>query len=181
MEENEIINNTEVFKSYLCDYNDAYILVRDDITAATAPTAQVPFNNCAPFIKCITKINEKTADDAEDLNLVMPMYNLIKCRSNYSEATGRYDFIHDEDEATNFNADIVNNNFKSFKYKAKLLGNTVVQYNPNHANGILKNSTIAVPLKYLSNFWRSLEIPLINCKVELKLKLAANDIFKQRF
>ena len=88
MEENEIINNTEVFKSYLCDYNDAYILVRDDITAATAPTAQVPFNNCAPFIKCITKINEKTADDAEDLNLVMPMYNLIKCRS-----TGRYDFI----------------------------------------------------------------------------------------
>ena len=93
MEENEIINNTEVFKSYLCDYNDAYILVRDDITAATAPTAQVPFNNCAPFIKCITKINEKTADDAEDLNLVMLMYNLIKCRSNYSEATGRYDFI----------------------------------------------------------------------------------------
>ena len=53
---------------------------------------------------------------------------------------------------------------------AKLLGNTEAQPNPNYANGILKNATLAVLLKYLSNFWRSLEMPLINCKVELKLK-----------
>ena len=52
----------------------------------------------------------------------------------------------------------------------KLLGNTFAQLNPNQANGILRNATIAVPVKYLSNFWRSLEMPLINCKVELKLK-----------
>ena len=52
---------------------------------------------------------------------------------------------------------------------AKLLGNTVAQAD-NTANGILKNATIAVPLKYISNFWRSLKMPLINCKVELKLK-----------
>ena len=55
------------------------------------------------------------------------------------------------------------------KYKAKLLGNIIALSNPN-ANGILKNATIAVPLKYLSNFWGSLELPLINWKVELKLK-----------
>ena len=52
----------------------------------------------------------------------------------------------------------------------KLLKLKVAQTASNAANGILKNATIAVPLKYLSNFWRSLEIPLINCKVELKVK-----------
>ena len=72
---------------------------------------------------------------------------------------------------TNFNADISNtNDFKSFKYKAKLLENTVAQPAPNAANGIIKNATLAVPLKYLSNFWKSLKILTINCKVELKLK-----------
>ena len=65
---------------------------------------------------------------------------------------------------------IVNdNNFKSFWYKAKLLVNTAALAD-NAANGILKNATIAVPLKYLSNLWRLLQMPLINCKVELKLK-----------
>ena len=59
--------------------------------------------------------------------------------------------------------DIANTNFKSFEYKAKLLQNTEA----DGANGILKNH---VPLKYLSDFWRSLEMLLINCKVELKLK-----------
>ena len=62
-----------------------------------------------------------------------------------------------------------NNNFKYFKFKAKLLGNTEAQPAPGEANGVLKNVTIAVPLMYLSNFWRSLEMLLILCKVELKL------------
>ena len=67
--------------------------------------------------------------------------------------------------------DIANtNNFKSFNYKAKLLGNRVTQDAPNQANGILKNKTIPVALKYLSNFCRTLEMLLTNCKIELKLK-----------
>ena len=78
-------------------------------------------------------------------------------------------WFYSKDEETNFNADIANaNNFKSLEYKAKLLGNTVAQDGLNHPNGILKNATISAPLKYLSNFWISLEMPLINCKVELK-------------
>ena len=100
----------------------------------------------------------------------MPMYNLIEYSSNYSEKTGSL-WFYSKNEANSFKADIANNNsFKSFKYKVKLLGNAEAQPNPNHANGILENATIAVPLKYLSNFWRSLEMPLINCKVALKLK-----------
>ena len=76
------------------------------------------------------------------------MYNLLEYSLNFSETTGKLRF-YSKDEGTNFNADIANdNNFKSFEYKAKLLGNTVA----NRANGILRNETIAVPANYLSNF-----------------------------
>ena len=69
---------------------------------------------------------------------------------------------------TNFNADIANtNDFHSFKHKTELLGNTEL----DRADRILKNAKIAVSLKYLINFWRSLEILLINCKINIKLKL----------
>ena len=94
----------------------------------------------------------------------MPMYNLIEYSLNYSETRGSL-WFYSEDEAANFNAVIINsNNFKSFKYKAKLLVNTVA----DGTNGISKNAKI-VPLKYLSNFWRSVDMSLINWKVEFKL------------
>ena len=70
---NESIYNTEVLKSNLCDYNDAYILVRGDITIIGHQATQVAFKNCALFSKCITKIDGTTLDDAEDLDLVMSM------------------------------------------------------------------------------------------------------------
>ena len=96
----------------------------------------------------------------------MPMYNLIEYSSNYSEATGSL-WFYLKDGTTNFNADITNNNnFKSFEYKTKLLGNTEA----DETKGILKNAVIAVRLKYLSNSWRSIEMSMVNCKVELKLK-----------
>ena len=69
---NEINYNTEVLKSYLCDYINAYILVRGDITVTATGETQVAFKNCAPFTKCIT-IDGTTIDDVEDLDLVMPV------------------------------------------------------------------------------------------------------------
>ena len=148
----KITYNTEVLKFNACDYNNVYILVRGDITVIVAPAAQISFNTCIPFTKCITKVDGTTVDDAEDLDLVMPMYNLIEYSSNYSKTTGSL-WFYSKDEATNSHADIViENNFKSFEYKAKLLGNAVAPPAPNKANGILKNATFAVPLKYLSNF-----------------------------
>ena len=111
-------------------------LVKGDITVTAAPQIQVAFKDCAPFTECITKLHETRIDDAEDLDLVMPMYSLIEYSSNYSETTGSLCF-YSEDEAINFNADIKNNaSFKSFKYYAKLLRNTAVQPAPNAANGI---------------------------------------------
>ena len=156
---NEIIYNTEVLKFNICDSNDAYILVRGDIiTTACNITIKVAFENRAPFTKCITKIYGTTIDDDEDLDLVIPMYSLIEYNSNYSETAGSL-WFNSKNEATNFNAYIANNNnFKFFEYQAKFLGNIEA----DGANGILKNVTTVVPLKYLSNFWRSLETPLIN-------------------
>ena len=106
---NEITYNTEILKSNLCDYKDTYILVRGDITVVAAPTTQAAFKNCEPFIKCITKSDETTIDDPEDLDLVMPMYNLIEYSSNCSETTGSL-WLNSKDEATNFDADIANDN-----------------------------------------------------------------------
>ena len=149
---NELIYNTEVLKSNFCDYDDAYILVKGDIAVTTAPATQASFENCAQFTKCIIKVDETTIDDVEDLDLVLPMYNLIEYSSNYSETTGSLPF-YSKDEATDFDNNIENtDSFISFKYKTKLLGNTVAQPDTNNANGILKNATIAVPLKYLINF-----------------------------
>ena len=122
------------------------LTLKDDITAA--PTTQVSFINCAPFTESIRKIDERTIDDTENLDVALSMYNLIECSSNYSE-TARSLWFYWKDEPTNFNSDVAKtNNFKSFKYRDKLLGNTVAQDAPNQANGILKNAIIAVPLKY---------------------------------
>ena len=85
--ENEIIYITEAWKSNICDSFNAYILVRGKIAAG------VVFKNCAPFIKCITKTDETTSDDAEDLDLVVLMYNSLEYSSNHSEVKATYDFI----------------------------------------------------------------------------------------
>ena len=82
-----------LLKSNLCDYNDAYIVVKGDITIRAAPQTQVTFKNYAPFTKCITNIDETTINDAENLDLVMPIYNLIEYSSNYSQTTGILCFI----------------------------------------------------------------------------------------
>ena len=127
------------FQNLIFVINNAYILEKGDITVTAAPKTQVAFT------KSITKIDGTTIGDLEDLDLVIPMYNLIEYSSNYSEAKGSL-WFYSKDEATNSSDDIANNNnFKSFEYKDKLLGNTVSQPNPNNVNGILRNATIAVP------------------------------------
>ena len=79
----------------------------------------------------------------------MPINNLMEYSLKYSERTGSL-WFYSKDLTTNFNADTASNNdFKSFNYKAELLGNTAA------VNGVRKNAAIAAPLKYLSNFWRS--------------------------
>ena len=153
---------TKSIESSLCDYSDAYILVTGNITVVGADdNTKVAFKNCAPFRKCRTEINETFIDEAEHINIAMPMYNLIVYTDNYSDTSGSlWGFKRDEIEG---NVDLtvdnhIPNNSTSFKYKSSIIRN--------------RNSVkIAVPLKYSSNLWRSLEMPLINCKAELSLTL----------
>ena len=90
---------TTMLRSNLCDYADSYILVKGTITItgegadATAERADerdkgVIFKNCAPFTKCISRINNTEIDNAKDIDIVMPMYNLIEYSDNYSKTSG---------------------------------------------------------------------------------------------
>ena len=124
------------------------------------------FKNCTPVKDCRAEINGTFIDYVDFINITMPMYNLIEYSDNYSDTSGSL-WNFKRDEIVN-NADVTNDdNAPSFKYKANLIGNT-------ENNGTKNGVKIAVPLKYLSNFWRSLEMPLINCKVELSLKRIGN-------
>ena len=100
----------------------------------------------------------------------MPMYNLIEYSDNYSKTSGSLWQYCKEIPAVNNNGDIVDfngaNATDSFNFKTKITGQT-------NDDGII-NVEIMVPLKYLSNFWRTLEMPLINCEVELILDWSAN-------
>ena len=81
---------TKVIKSNLCDYSDAYILVTGNITATGGDdNTKVAFKNCAPFTKCVTHINEEHVDGADNLDIIMPMYNSIEYSHNYSDISVR--------------------------------------------------------------------------------------------
>ena len=94
MQEAKLSITQDTLKSNFCPHNDAYILVRGDITILGDNGAEVAFKNCAPIIKCITKIDGTTIDNAEDLDLLMPMQNLIQYSSNYSDTAGSLWFYY---------------------------------------------------------------------------------------
>ena len=154
---------TTMLRSNLCDYSDSYILVKGTITItgaggdAAARQADerdkgVTFKNCVPFTKCISRINNTDIDNAHDIDIVMPMYNLIEYSDNYSKTSASLCQYYKDDPNDNLT------DSKSFKSKVKTTGNTPA-----------KDVEIIVPLKYLSNFWRTLEMRLINCEVNLIL------------
>ena len=143
-------------------------MVDGTIRAANAVNAtRLALKNCAPFTKCNLEINDEHVNTAENLDIVMPMYNLIEYSDNYQDSSAtRYQYKRDE--APNNNVNLTVDNSTSFKYKVNLLGNIAAADPDNTRVGSL-NVKIVVPLKYLSNFSRSLEIPLINCKIKLNL------------
>ena len=168
---------TNSIEACLCDYSDACILVTRNITVTRtiaaadgnslrrkqplAAATQVAFKNCTPFKDYRTETDGTFVDYADFINTATPMYNLIEYSDNYSDIS-RSLWGFKSDEVVN-NADVTNNdNGPSVKYKASLITDT-------EANGTKNGIKIAVPLKYLSKFWRSLEMPLINCRVKLSL------------
>ena len=170
---------TTMLKSSLCDYSDAYILVKGTIAAnnttavdanANNTNKKVIFKNCAPFTNCISEINNTRIDNAKDIDIVMPMYNLIEYSDNYSETSGSlWQYCKDIPAVDNNNASVnfaENNLTDSFNFKAKMTGQT--------GNNETKNVEIMALLKYLSHFWRTLEMPLNNCEINLILTWSPN-------
>ena len=166
-----------MLRSDLCDVSDAYIVVKGTATVTEPDNAkrnkEVTFKNNAPFINCILEINGIKIDNTEDLDVVIPMYNLLEYSKNYKKTTGSlWNYYRDEP------SNRLSCNSESFKYKTSITGNI---YNIGageegyDANKVGKNETeVVIPLKHLSYFWKSLNIPLINCEVELILTWSKN-------
>ena len=151
---------TTMLKSSLCDYSDAYILVKGTITltntaaqgaAANNTNKKVILKNCAPFTNCISETNNTQIDNAKDIDIVMPMYNIIEYSDNYAKTTGSlWQYCKDIPARDNNNriaAFDANNLTDSFNFKAKITGQT--------GDDGTKDVEIMVPLKYFSNFWRT--------------------------
>ena len=133
--------------------------------AAANANTRLALKNCAPFTKCNLEINDEHVDTAENLDIVMPMYNLIEYSDNYQDSSATlYQYKRDEPLEANAILDLTADILSSFKYKVELLGDPVL-----HGAIAKRNVKVVVPLKYLSNFFRSLEMPLINCKIKLNL------------
>ena len=140
---------TKDFKSSPCDYSDAYILVTGDI-AATGGNADinVAFKNCVPFTRCVTQTNDEHIDTAANIDITMPMYNLIVYSDNYSDTSeSLWQFKRDELSIAVIYPDVTTINSSSFIYISSFFKRLI------HDNiGVFKNVKIAVPLKYLSSF-----------------------------
>ena len=126
---------TSMLRSILCDYSDAYIFVKGNITvnntasagaAANNTDKKVIFKNCAPFSNCISKINNTQIDNAESIDIVMAMYNLIEHSDNCSKTSGSLWQYCKEIPGVNDNGDIVDfngaNAIDSFIFKTKITG-----------------------------------------------------------
>ena len=163
---------TPTLRSSLCDYSDAYILVKGTIMVTVAGVNNNANNirdkrnrplilkNNAQFVSCITRINGELIEDTDDLDIVMPIYNLLEYSKNYGKTIGSlYNYYRDElsDDADDNNFDnikIVNSN--TFKYKSKIIGNTYNVSADDDGYDVNKYGTqeveLDIPLKYLGNF-----------------------------
>ena len=125
------------------------------------------FKNCAPYTDYITEINNTQVDDAQKIDAVMLMYNLIEYSYAYQKTPRSLCQYYTDEPALNASPEIINfpannNNNSSFKFKEQITGQT--------ANSGTKAVEIMTLVKYLSNFWRALEMPLINCEINLHFK-----------
>ena len=159
---------TSMLQSGFYDYSDVYIVVKETVTV-TDPNnntydKKLAFEINAPFLSCISKLNKTLIDNAEDLDIAMPMYDLTDYSKNYSKTTGSFWNYYRDDQNSgavgNLNYSIKGS--KSFDYKTSITGRL-------EGNNTEKEVEIVVPRKHLSNFWKTLDIPLINLIIYFNL------------
>ena len=168
-----------MLNSSLCDYSDPYILVSATIIVSNTASAaaadsnnrkNILMENSAPFTDCISEINNTQIDNGQEIEILMPMHNLIEYSDNYSktyESLWQYykdePFLDDNGAIANFSAD--NTNSALFICKTKIASKI--------EKGNAKNVKIRILLKSLSNFWRAFEMSLINCEIHSILTWSA--------
>ena len=159
-----------MLRSDLCDFSDAYIAVKENITVTkkifTAHDFEAPnntvanannnafgekkwiFKNNAPFINCILKTNGVKIDNAEYLDVVMPMYNLLEYSKNYRKTTGSlWNYYRDQP------INPLSTNSESFKYKTSITGNTYIGDGEEGCDAKkVGKRKVVIPLKHLNNF-----------------------------
>ena len=168
--------DTEVVKPFLCDYGDAYILVTGDKTVVRGDVnTKAAFKNFHPLVKSEIHLNDDHVETVDNLDLTM---NLIEYSDNYSDsAASLYQFKRQEPLPKNANLTPAYSSL--FKYKSDLLGRPI---NINAAGALVgdspvwENTQIIVPLKYVSSFFRSLDLPLINTKLYIQLNYTKNSV-----
>ena len=160
---------TSMVRSDLCNFSDAYIVVKGTITLIRTNGRGIidirnkflAFKNNVPFTNCMWKTNNILTDNAEDLDVVMPTHNLLECSKNHAKTTGSLrNNYRDETNgfpANNYNVNSIKNS-DCFKYKSSITGKT---WNASRQNGentergntkTKKNLEIVVPLKHLKQF-----------------------------
>ena len=174
--------DTEIVRPFFCDYSDVYILVTGNIKVENGNDAtRVAIKNCHPFTRASFKLNNEQVDTADNLDLTMNLYNMLEYSDNYADTTGSlYQYKRPEPRDNNGKVVNLSTALSSFKYQSGLVQKQLATPNsenvpdsidPNFANAHRnwKNIKIVVPLKYISNFFRNLELPLINTKLFMEL------------
>ena len=162
---------TSMLRSDLCNFSDAYIVAKETTTVADPNDAnynkKLALKSNAPFTSCISKFNNTLIDNAKDI-VIMPMYNLLEYNKNYWITEGSWwNYYRDEPDigvgSENNNVNYSIKDSKSFDYKTSVAGKL-------EGINTTKDAEIVVPLKYLSNLSRTLDMPLIICDINLILK-----------
>ena len=163
-----IVNfETEIVRPFLCDCSDAYILVTGNIKVQNGNDAtRVAIKNCHPFTRASFKLNNEQVVTADNLDLTMNLYNMPEYSDNYADTTGSlYQYKRPEPR------DKYQSGFVQKQLTTPNSENVPANTDPNFANAlkIWKNVKIVVPLKYIIDFFRNLELPLINTKFCMEL------------
>ena len=188
---------TNQLRNDLCDFNDAYIVATGKITATNPVNdgnvynIKVSFKNSAPFFNCTLKINSQLIEYVQDLDIVIPMYNLLYYSKNFRKTTESFwNYYPDipkskHDNNSNLRQRIIYpiKDPECFHYKTKLIGNVPGVADPANGNDTereLEYIKIVVPLKNISNFMFKLDFLLINSEIELILKWTEDCVLTEK-
>ena len=166
----------------MCDYSDAYILVTGDIKVQNGNNAtRVAIKNCHPYTRAFFRLNDEQVDTANNLDLTMELYSMLEYSDNYVDTTVSL-YQYKRPEPRNVDGDLVNlgTTLSTFKFQPGLVQKQLTTANSenvpadkdlnfDNAHRLWKNIKIVVSLKYISNFFRNLELPLINTKLHKEL------------